>query len=315
MIRCFYIIVALLLSQNALGQVNLIPNPGFELYDTCPSQLGQIGYLNNWFPVTDTPDYYNACSAVISVPNNPAGYQPDLLGSAYCGLVCFYPIANAREYFGVQLINSLSVGVKYYISFYLSLSGYNFTLSCNKFGCKLSTVPFVYNSVMPDNQAMFHTDSIVSDTTNWVFIKGSFIADSAYQYIAFGNFFDDLNTDTLGVGMTNTSTYYYFDNVCITTDSTLCNDITSFADFPDQDINSLIIMPNPSTGEFSISADKNISKIELFDGVGKMVAIDISNLTGESQEFSINLKRNQKDIYYLHTLVGSTTVRKKIIVQ
>ena len=38
---------------------------------------------------------------------------------------------------------------------------------------------------------------VTSYTTNWTFIQGSFIADSAYQYICLGSFFDVNHIDTI----------------------------------------------------------------------------------------------------------------------
>ena len=42
---------------------NLVPNPSFELYDTCPNAQDQIEYATGWHKYSEwltTPDYFNA---------------------------------------------------------------------------------------------------------------------------------------------------------------------------------------------------------------------------------------------------------------
>ena len=52
--------LALLVSIAAVGQ-NILPNPSFESYSTCPSGIGNMpGYVNNWDRAnTASPDYGN----------------------------------------------------------------------------------------------------------------------------------------------------------------------------------------------------------------------------------------------------------------
>lgn len=89
-------------------------------------------------------------------------------------------------------------------------------------GCTLSTLPYSVGNPFPiNNQSLFHSDSILTDTVNWIKLSTSFIADSAYQYLIIGNFYDDNNTDTLSVNNIGNVGYYYIDDVCLTTDSIL----------------------------------------------------------------------------------------------
>ncbi|MEP7170567.1 MAG: hypothetical protein ABI855_14450, partial [Bacteroidota bacterium] len=177
--KLFCLIVMFVACGVCEGQ-NLVPNWSFENYTSCPTQLGQVDSVLDWFQVTQSPDYFNSCAVIgTSVPNNGVGYQLPVSGNAYCGMICYYP-NSAREYIGTHLTSTLVVGQKYFVSFNLCLANNFYLVGSNKFGCKFSKVPFIYNSVLPDNQASYYDDSIITDTLNWTFIKGSFIADSAY---------------------------------------------------------------------------------------------------------------------------------------
>src|SRR4030067_3134038 len=125
----FLFLILLFLSVEGNAQVNLVPNPSFEQYTICPNNGGQIYYAPPWFnPTQGSPDYFNACDApVLGTPENLLGYQIPHLGNAYAGFFASFNdtsmgISNYREYVEVKLDSSLSAGVKYFVSFYLSLS-------------------------------------------------------------------------------------------------------------------------------------------------------------------------------------------------
>jgi gliding motility-associated-like protein len=44
-------------------------------------------------------------------------------------------------------------------------------------------------------------------------VTGAFVADSAYEYVCIGNFFDDMNTDTISLTPTSQFAYYYIDGI------------------------------------------------------------------------------------------------------
>src|SRR5687768_16803403 len=74
-------------TELVFGQ-NLVPNPSFEDYDTCPEFLSQINYAIGWGSSRQTPEYYNSCAipfTVASVPHNYFGSQYPASGNAYAG--------------------------------------------------------------------------------------------------------------------------------------------------------------------------------------------------------------------------------------
>ena len=263
--------------------------------------------------IAQSPDYFNSCTSVwqVSIPLNTLGYQSALSGNAYCGMHC-YATGSTREYLGTQLISSLVIGQKYFVSFYLSLSGgLGHTIGCNKFGCKLSTTQFIYNNLLPDNNATFHTDSIITDTINWVFIKESFIADSAYSYIAFGNFYDNTHTDIIQVAGTNGDNYFYIENVCLSTDSMLC--IGTCGINEKENSIDLKISPNPCNEIIMVSCEEKIIELKLYSIIGEEVIVD-SNIILPFEKRSINVSSLKSGIYLLRLSLYQKNYSKKIII-
>lgn len=210
------------------GQVNLVPNPSFEEYSNCPTGPGQIFFAQGWLTFRESPDYFNSCVSIasyFSVPNNGSGYQQAASGNAYAGIICYNNSIMSREIIANILTDSLSIGQKYFISFKVSKADDSATAaySINKLGVKFSTVTQTNASI--DNIAMVYTNNVVLDNVNWTTVSGSFIADSAYQYLMIGNFFDDANTTVINNG-SGFRAYYYIDDVCLSTDSLFCDNVS-----------------------------------------------------------------------------------------
>jgi len=222
-----------------LNGQNLVPNPSFENYSICPSSAttpmdDQVIRATGWSSYRDTPDYYNTCatSTVVGVPSNNTGFQFPHTGDAYCGGATYNKNGLFREIIGIQLSSPLTIGQRYYVSFYTTLSGKSgFNFATNNIGVKFTTSSYNYisNPIPVNNFAHINYNAFISDTLNWQQINGSFIADSNYSYVAIGNFFDDSNTDTACIsnGTLTLDGYYYLDDVCVSTDSLICSQTVS----------------------------------------------------------------------------------------
>ncbi len=221
---------------NTKAQTNLVPNPNFVLNDTCPDNWGQLSRAKYWTcPTPGTSDYYNQCcpygNQYLGVPyNNTAGFQEAINNDgAYAGLIAIEPGSiNYREYIQAKLTSTLTVNQKYFVTIYVSLLN-NTQYATDALGIYLSKTAiskdsFYVLSVIP--QVENPIGHFLKDTLNWMKISGSFIADSAYQYITIGNFKDDAHTDTISVNCSTPSfvdAYYYIDDICVSTDSLTCN--------------------------------------------------------------------------------------------
>ena len=252
-----FLIVLLLITWEIGNGQNLVPNPSFEDTVNCPTAFGQILRATDWFSSRNTPDYFNACSSTMSVPNNPVGHQAAADGNAYCGIQFYDQWFSNWESVGALLNLPLSFGVKYFISFKVSLAD-NFNCGVNRMGVRFSTFQYSTSNPTPiDNFSHLNSTAIITDTASWATITGSFVADSAYQYVLIGNFYDQANTDTTIItNESNCFGYYYLDEICVSTDSLLCNPI-NLSTNEIKNNEEIILYPNPFKDKLTIQTYNN----------------------------------------------------------
>lgn len=305
----------LLLCYTSFSQ-NLVPNPSFEDYYSCPNSVGQADSCVGWSSFRITPDYLNTCadnSTNASVPYNIWGYQYPSTGNACMALQTrFTP--EAREYLGGQLSSSLIIGQKYYVSFKVNcaFSGLAYANGAtNKIGVLFSTTPYSTSTPMPiSNFAHVYTDSIITDTLNWTNIQGSFIADSTYNYIVLGNFFDDAHTDTIKLDATPGyfRATYYIDDVVVTTDSLL----TVHNEVHGEEF-SFTVFPNPVINELNINLNNiHAHSIIIYDSFGH--SIYLNEIIPNQNSFNINVTQYPRGIYLLQLLTDKGTLTKKFFI-
>lgn len=304
------LIINFLLFINSGFAQNLVPNFGFEQYSSCPTTGDEVELCTGWSKFSNnisTPDYYNGCAAsnTVGVPTSFYVYQQDHRNcGAYMGLVTRTSNPNEREHIGIQLNQPLVIGQKYFLSFYTVMGGSGdasiyYESPANNIGIRLSTVSYSSSNPVPiDNFSHLHSAAIISDTANWVRISGSIVADSAYNYLILGNFYDDANTDTttLNCGICiNNYSYYLIDDVCVSTDSLLCNggiDVLPCTVSIEENSfeNQINIYPNPANDFINIASKNQLSplKITIYNTIGQTLytkqnstsnnlQIDISN--------------------------------------
>ena len=220
------------------AQQNLVPNPSFENYTSCPTDQDQLFKAAPWFRPTDnTPDYFNVCNTSASpanfdVPNNWWGFQYARIGVAYAG---FGTLANGfgingREYVEVKLIEPLKKNYRYSVEFYVSLKNLS-RFSTDAIGAFLgdSLVKFadIGNYIFLLNvtpQINNPQGNVLKDTLNWMKISGIMEAKGGEQFLTIGDFIPDTQNkiDTLSYG-NDYIAYYYIDDVsvtCLNCDST-----------------------------------------------------------------------------------------------
>jgi hypothetical protein len=262
----------LFFSFNCVSQ-NLVPNPSFEDTLGCPHITGQLYLANGWKNCGGTPDYFNACYTTsvsgMGVPANVFGNQTPKDGNGYSGFALYVRVvAGVREFVGIPLSQPLIIGQDYFVSFYVSLAD-TLSLDCaiNNIGLKFFTSPL--DSTSPPaitNSADIFTSTIISDKSNWTEISGWFTADSSYNFIAIGNFFDDASTDTLNCLST---AYYYLDRVCVTLNSEQCMfDVSSHEN---NLLNDIGVYPNPADKNLNINVTRAIDRLRIITAEGKQI--------------------------------------------
>ena len=297
-----YLILLILLfnfCSPTQAQINLVPNPSFEDTVVCPTLLGQINAAVGWSTYRNSPDYYNGCNITnaITVPNANFGYQMSNSGVAYSGVITYYKYNspsgnNYREYIGSALSIPLLIGTKYYFSFYAVLAERYTGFASNNLGLRLFTNSYSLSNPAPlDNFSHLKFDSILIDSINWHKVSGSFIADSNYQYVCIGNFYDYLHTDTLIATPFTNIAYYFIDDVCVTTDSLYNETWTWIHDIQQGEIS---VWPNPIQDYFQYKSREKINTIEVYDSRGKLIKSEQVN----SMEGRISLGVLSEGIYF-----------------
>ena len=226
----------LLISNLGVAQ-NLIPNPSFEIYDTCPTQPStnidrQIERCIGWTFPSDygTSDYYNSCASTsnqwtkVNVPDAFVGYQNSYDGNGFCGFFAYAIDGNGlygTEYIQAKLIGSLVNGKSYKLTFNVSLSNYS-EFSITKIGAFFSQNAISKNNPKPFNfipQVSSPIGFYLSDTLNWMKIEGEFIAQGNEEYITIGNFNDSLDVEVNNTGINfptgENAAYYYIDGIVL----------------------------------------------------------------------------------------------------
>jgi hypothetical protein len=214
---------------------NLVPNPSFEVFDTCPNLSyfsgGTIKNAIPWFqpylPQSST-DYFNSCdtsSNFLGVPSNAFGYQIPRTGIGYSGIVgCGIMNSYYREYLEVELVDTLRIGKKYCASFFVNNGNFT-TYSISTLGIYFSSSIVIYNSpswgqlsLIP--QVVNSFNNVISDTLNWIEISGEFISNGGEKYIVIGNFNADsiqiIPYQILAINLLLTIILTMFQFICVT---------------------------------------------------------------------------------------------------
>lgn len=131
---------------------NLIQNPGFEEFQTCPNKF-TVKFRKTIIPGWDsasagTPDYFNSCSeGSAGVPANWAGDCLPVSGQGYMGIYLYRP-DGFREYLQTRFLRELVKGEIYTISFHIS-HALNASYHIDQIGVLISQeAVFAYNPVL-----------------------------------------------------------------------------------------------------------------------------------------------------------------------
>lgn len=292
----FVLYCSLFLVRSSSFAQNLVANSSFEEADTCAVQLGFFpnGLPQQWVPISETPDYFRTCvpyGSVNGIPVNTFGFQFPHHGESYSGIAA-YLMDDYREMIGTELIEPLTVGQTYYGSFWANAAygGPQQTASgCNNTGMlfTMTAEPWV-KGMQPfalRNSAQIYSQQVISDTTGWTLVSGSFIADSAYRYLVIGNHFSNINTtvEVLGAGVASKA-YVLVDAVCLSSNPQGCPMFTSITE------NALVIgvWPNPVSEWLRISwGPLPIANLMVIDAMGRRV-VDLQ----VSRRFEVDMDVN-----------------------
>lgn len=229
-----YLCILCLICFSAHAQ-NLVPNPGFENYTSCPTnnQFPVVSWFN---PNTATPDYFNPCGTGSNAPPNVLfGPQRARTGNSFAGAGWYGLGGGFYDYMQVQLTASMTAATVYSVSMWVSLadgvkwasddvgiyisngtfkSSASMTVATNY---TLATTPTgfgVFNTLTP--QIKCPNNQFITDTVNWTLVSGTYTAVGGENTITLGCFEDWATTGILEVNPAgNGRSYYFFDDVSV----------------------------------------------------------------------------------------------------
>jgi len=261
MMKALGITLLMFVVGRSLGQ-NLVPNPDFEAYSTCPTALYQLDSADGWSRSRGSPDYFNACdtTGVVGVPWSGMGYQNSFSGIGHAGIITYSDpdiCQRCREFFGIELAAPMQAGLPYFLSFRTTpaLWGtpWSMRFASNGIGLAFSTSLLQQSFFGPLTIEPALTCSVqLVDTASWILVEGCFVPDSAYTHLLVGSFLED---SLLTVALVDSSgdqqfAYAYVDDIQVILDSIACPLAMTDHGMPDLDLDengSLILSGFPST--------------------------------------------------------------------
>lgn len=226
MIRKGIIVFAFfIIAKLGLGQVNLVPNPSFEIISECPYRINKI-FTPPWrTPNAGGPDSYNTCFiGKMGVPENLGGFQFAKTGQGYTGIILYMLLKDIinyyfehRQYIQVQLTDSLVIGKNYKVGCYINLidSG---KYAIDNIGIYFSKDTFYFPSISkPPYVPQIEFDTLLTDTQNWMYLSKVYKAFGGEQCITIGNFQDSVDVNSFEVhnGGRQEYAYYNIDDVFV----------------------------------------------------------------------------------------------------
>jgi len=203
---------------------NLIRNPGLEEYTCCPTNMGMIECAIYWTQPSignSSSEYFNICGIdSLIFPNFLSYFQNAYFGNGYAGIITASS-SEYREYIQGELSEPLIAGQCYYCEFWVKLFSFK---NMSSFSA-IDALSIYFSDTLPqitvsDPLAMYFpaqinnpTGRIITDTTNWTLISGTFIAQGEEQYFTTGTFKHDNEINSFYFGSPQLDrSYYFFDN-------------------------------------------------------------------------------------------------------
>lgn len=214
-------VLAMLIPSTNAQTPNLVDNPSFENYITCPNGLSDIFEAYWRLPLlhSGSSDYFNACAVVgaCDVPNNTFGISFAASGDAYVGgYISLSSGSTYREYICDTLTQPLVAGSQYVVSFQYKVSS-NSQRASDDMGFYLSAaIPafagtgWLGPTVIPTSHNP--AGNYLTNST-WETYSDTITAVGGEQFITIGAFnqfpASILNNPSAGIG----GSYMYWDDV------------------------------------------------------------------------------------------------------
>ena len=316
-------IIVLLFKFNSLYPQNLVSNPSFEDTTSTPIGIDITAKAIGWSSYGESPDYFNSAfyynNNMFSVPRNIWGTQQAFDGNAYAGIATYVEAGLFpgiyREFIGTKLVHPLSIGTRYYLTAYISRADSTEQHGASNNFC-FRFFNRSYSLAVPcpvDNFSHFKENNIITDSLNWTKISGSFIADSAYEYLALGNFYDDQHTDTMDmddhIQNFENCAYYYIDYVCVTEDSLNCSIYNGIKAINNK--GEIRLYPNPFINNLEIKLEENKEVEIIFYDIFSRKVLDKKFI----KSAEINTQFLDEGVYIYNIFMNRSLIKEGIVVK
>jgi gliding motility-associated-like protein len=207
--RFVILLVLAFQTWSCFSQVNLVSDPGFEIFSACPSTYVQLELSTGWDTLRNggggLPSLFTRCCSNptdCGVPYNVGnqGYQYPHSDSSYAGLFMFQNTTFIdRDYIQNKLNHKLVAGKTYCLKYYINLHSSS-EYAIDQIGAyfddgTVSSPPWGICNVTP--QIITPAGVFYNDTLNWTLVSGTYTANGTEQYLTIGNFKSNALTDTL----------------------------------------------------------------------------------------------------------------------
>ena len=233
-----FFILVLCLAHAGKAQVNLVINPQFEIYDTCPPSIDGVTYCLNWNSLDSSwrsydyihdldgvPEYVNKCSPGAGVTLGSTIYQRYHSDSGMMQVQMFTTNPTTdyfRDYLQGHLLHPLVAGHNYHVGFY-TLREYISGDAVSHIGAYMDngTIDSTHHpcSVQSQFTPQIVDTNIISDSANWTKIEGTFTAIGNEHLITIGQFTDSAHTHfypvTSIISTGNYYSWYFVDDVSV----------------------------------------------------------------------------------------------------
>lgn len=207
---------------------NLVENGSFESTSGKVKKLGSIDLATGWVSPTGVrADLFVPGAKVpeIGSPDNFYGKETAKEGDNYAGIMVYsFNDKMPRSYVMAKLSTPLKKGMKYCVSFHVSLSELS-KYSSNQIGANLGKKPFgtdAKTSIVDATHVLQADNKVMTGMYNWDKICGVFTAEGGEKYITIGNFTKNENTKNERMkkpdnvkGTQFIGAYYYIDDVSV----------------------------------------------------------------------------------------------------
>ncbi len=210
---------------------NLVENSSFEGVKGKLKKLKQINKAESWFsPTSLRADLFSedAAGTEIGVPGNIYGKEDAADGKNYAGIIAYsYRGASPRTYVFSQLKEKLEKGVRYCVSYKVSLSDLS-KYAVNNLGAHLSKKPFEVEGKKDIVLGPKYTVVKVEDNRvfekrySWESMCSEFVAEGGEKFLTIGNFDETKETKFVKLrkkadfrGAQVPMAYYYIDDIVV----------------------------------------------------------------------------------------------------